>query len=187
VKIAVVAHHSRFSNSLVTEFADKVFIDFGNRGALWNHRRALRWAMGQEDRVWIVEDDAIPCTDFIEALQEVVDDFPDNLVSAYLGTGRPVMFQEVIPKMLEQDPEFVMFPYLLHGICYSLPSKDVPRVVEWLDKIPVNVPVDLEIGLAYAGNVVYPIPSLVDHKDEARVELSTVPNNVVRKAWRFKG
>lgn len=90
--IAIVAHHSRrtMAEELASKLeADIVFMDEHSAGANSNHLRALRWAAEQSDRVIIIEEDALPVEGFRDKAQDWLARFPDDMLSFYLGTGRP--------------------------------------------------------------------------------------------------
>lgn len=75
----------------------------GDHGANWNHRRAIVWAAEQTCRVVVLEDDALPVHGFTEKITEWLTRFPDDMLSFYLGTGRPPQYQkEIAARMIEQ-------------------------------------------------------------------------------------
>ena len=75
----------------------------GDHGANWNHRRAIVWAAEQTCRVVVFEDDALPVHGFTEKITEWLTRFPDDMLSFYLGTGRPSQYQkEIAARMIEQ-------------------------------------------------------------------------------------
>ncbi|MEN8470171.1 hypothetical protein AAH476_37120, partial [Enterobacter cloacae subsp. cloacae] len=91
IKFVVVGHVSRIVHAqrLAALLDAHLLIDDGNHGANWNHRRALEWAAEQTCRVVVLEDDAIPVPGFIEKVTDWLARCPDDLMSFYLGTGRP--------------------------------------------------------------------------------------------------
>ena len=75
----------------------------GDHGANWNHRRAIVWAAERTCRVVVLEDDALPVHGFTEKITEWLTRFPDDMLSFYLGTGRPPQYQkEIAARMIEQ-------------------------------------------------------------------------------------
>jgi len=182
--IACVAHHARLESPTIRQ-ADAVFIDHGNHGSLWNHRRALEWAADQSERVWIVEDDAILCEGFRDRGADWARRFPDDLISGYLGTGRPPQWQSTIRRRLDAAEasarDFVELPTLIHGVCYSLPTR------ARLALPSARRAADEAIGRAWARRVIYTVPSLADHSDGRSVEIHPdgQPRNEIRRAWRF--
>jgi len=190
VKFAVVGHHSRFAQAimLVNELNAQLFMDEGQHGANWNHRRALDWAASQKCRVVIVEDDARPVPGFIEKVSAWLNDKPDDLISFYLGTGRPPQYQATIAERLiaadKTRDDFITLPQLIHGVCYSVPVAKLADVLTCWDN---SAAADYAVGSAYDGPVVYPCWSLVDHDDGEPVERH--PDGIMRterrRAWRI--
>lgn len=183
--IACVAHHSRLEMSAVNQ-ADVTFIDHGSRGSLWNHRRALEWAAGQSERVWVIEDDAILSDGFRDRADLWADRFPHDLISGYLGTGRPPQWQPTVRREMARADQlgldYIELPALIHGVCYSLPvgaSLDI--------RTDRREAADYVIGRAWGKRVVYTLPSLADHADTTSVEdhPDAQPRVESRRAWRF--
>ncbi|UJB74773.1 hypothetical protein HRV88_07045 [Citrobacter portucalensis] len=190
VKFAVIGHHSRYKqvSRLAELLGDVLLIDSGDHGANWNHRRALEWASWQDCRVVIIEDDALPVSDFVERVSEWLNRFPETLVSFYLGTGRPPQYQmQIAERLIVADKtraDFIMLPRLIHGVCYSVPHQHIERVLSRWDS---GKPADYAVGDAYGGAVVYPCYSLVDHADGEPVERhpDSSPRTERRQAWRL--
>lgn len=190
VKFAVIGHHSRYKqvSRLAELLGDVLLIDSGDHGANWNHRRALEWASWQDCRVVIIEDDALPVSDFVERVSEWLNRFPETLVSFYLGTGRPPQYQmQIAERLIVADKtreDFIMLPRLIHGVCYSVPHQHIERVLSRWDS---GKPADYAVSDAYGGAVVYPCYSLVDHADGEPVERhpDSSPRTERRRAWRL--
>jgi hypothetical protein len=190
IKVVVVGHHSRRQQAchLAHLLDAHLLIDDQDRGANWNHRRAMEWAADQDQRVVVIEDDAIPVSGFTESVCGWLERFPDDLISFYLGTGRPPQYQMAIAgKLINADKErsdFVTLPRLLHGVCYSPPKQAIDKILSRWDFAKAA---DYAVGDAYGGAVIYPCYSLVDHLDEASVEKhpDTTPRTERRKAWRL--
>lgn len=190
VKFVVVGHHSRFASAalLAGELGAHLLIDEGNHGANWNHRRALEWAACQPCRVVVLEDDALPVSGFTELAVDWLARFPDDMLSFYLGTGRPPQYQmQIAERLIIADKaryEFISFPRLIHGVCYSVPPHRISRVLSRWDS---DKPADFAVGDAWGGSVIYPCYSLVDHADGEPVERhpDSAPRTERRRAWRL--
>ncbi|WP_410376938.1 hypothetical protein [Enterobacter sp. CPE_E423] len=190
VKFVVVGHHSRFASAalLAGELGAHLLIDEGNHGANWNHRRALEWAACQPCRVVVLEDDALPVPGFTEKVTDWLVRCPDDLLSFYLGTGRPPQYQmQIAERLIIADKalyEFISFPRLIHGVCYSVPPHRISRVLSRWDS---DKPADFAVGDAWGGSVIYPCYSLVDHADGEPVERhpDSAPRTERRRAWRL--
>ena len=190
IRFVVVGHHSRREKAkLLADLLNAhLLIDDQDRGANWNHRRAMEWAADQDQRVVVIEDDAIPVSGFTDSVSNWLERFPDDLISFYLGTGRPPQYQMTIAGKLitadKQRSDFVTLPRLIHGVCYSPPKKAIDKILNGWSR---SKAADYAVGDAYGGVVIYPCYSLVDHLDEVSVEKhpDNTPRTERRKAWRL--
>lgn len=190
IKFVVVGHHSRKGHAqrLAALLDAHLLIDDGAHGANWNHRRALEWAACQPCRVVVLEDDAMPVPWFAELVVDWLTRFPDDMLSFYLGTGRPPQYQMQIAERLivadKAQADYITLPRLIHGVCYSVPPQHINRVLSRWDS---SKPADYAVGDAYGGAVVYPCYSLVDHADGESVERhpDSAPRTERRRAWRL--
>jgi hypothetical protein len=189
-KLCVVGHHARRkqAEALALSISAHLLIDEGDGGANANHRRALEWAAEQPCRVVVLEDDAMPVPWFAELVVDWLTRFPDDMLSLYLGTGRPPQYQMQIAERLiiadKTQADYITLPRLIHGVCYSVPPQHIERVLSRWDS---SKPADYAVGDAYGGAVVYPCYSLVDHADFESVEChpDSAPRTERRRAWRL--
>lgn len=190
IKFVVVGHYSRRhqAEQLAWSLRAHLLIDEAQHGANWNHRRAIEWASQQNCRVVIMEDDAVPVNGFIDKVSTWLNRFPDDLLSFYLGTGRPPQYQREIAGMLVDADrtcaDYLAMSRLIHGVCYSLPQHKITQLLERWDK---TLAADYAVGGAYGGRVIYPCYSLVDHADLPTVERhpDNEPRKERRRAWRL--
>lgn len=190
ISFVVVGHHSRIHQAerLAQMLNAHLLIDEDLHGANWNHRRAIEWASQQDSRVVILEDDALPVSGFAQKVAEWLSRFPDDLLSFYLGTGRPPQYQKEIAGMLVEsdriNSDYLVMSKLIHGVCYSLPQSRVQQV---LTRWNQTLAADYAVGDAYANRVIYPCYSLVDHADLPTVERhpDNEPRTERRRAWRL--
>ena len=189
--IAIVAHHSRraMANDLASKLeADSIFMDEHSAGANANHLRALSWAAEQSDRVIIIEEDALPVDGFRDKAQDWLARFPDDMLSFYLGTGRPPQYQKEIAGMLVEadrvNADYLVLSKLIHGVCYSPPRGRLARMLNAWNK---TLAADYAVGEAFGGRVIYPCYSLVEHADLSTVEChpDNEPRTERRRAWRL--
>ncbi|RNT45328.1 hypothetical protein [Enterobacter roggenkampii] len=190
VKFVVVGHHSRIDHALclAMRLDAHLLIDYGNHGANWNHRRALEWAAEQTCRVVVLEDDALPVHGFAEKVTYWLARFPDDMLSFYLGTGRPPQYQKEIAGMLVEsdrvNADYLVLSKLIHGVCYSPPQGRLARMLKAWNK---TLAADYAVGEAFGDRVIYPCYSLVDHADLPTVERhpDNEPRTERRRAWRL--
>lgn len=190
VKFVVVGHHSRIDHALclAMRLDAHLLIDYGNHGANWNHRRALEWAAEQTCRVVVLEDDALPVPGFADMVADWLARFPDDMLSFYLGTGRPPQYQKEIAGMLVDadrvSADHLVLSKLIHGVCYSPPQSRLTRMLNAWNK---TLAADYAVGEAFGGRVIYPCYSLVDHADLLTVERhpDNEPRTERRRAWRL--
>ncbi|MDO6406267.1 hypothetical protein [Pantoea phytobeneficialis] len=190
IKFVVVGHHTRSYSAvrLASSIGAHLLIDDECRGANWNHRRAVEWAAQQDCRVVILEDDAKLVDGFLSLVAKWVERFPDDLVSFYLGTGRPPQYQAVIAqRLIEADRhcwDCITLPRLIHGVCYSPPQAALSGILARWDTAK---PADFAVGDAYGAGIIYPYYSLVDHADGSAVEVHPDGEGRAerRRAWRL--
>lgn len=172
------------------------FEDVSHQGALWNHLRALEWAVKQDSRTIIMEDDAIPVDGFMDLAAAWLGLMPDDLVSFYLGKGAPIYRQGEIQRKIHRADNTpgcscISMDTLIHGVCYSVPTEKIPGMLKRIRHTNRHAPADTTIGDAWSMEtcraVVYTLSSLVDHDDgmpcicEHHGRRPTVP----RRAWRL--
>lgn len=147
-------------------------VDYAGEGAFKAHVKALNLAEEIGGRAVVIEDDAIPVVGFVERAEAWHSLIPDAVFSFYLGTGRPSQWQSTVDELVSNarvmDDDYIAMPRLLHGVCYSLPPGAASRILDRLRDYSDGV--DIAIGRAWGKPVVYPLESLVEHRDDGSVE-----------------
>ncbi|WP_430493354.1 hypothetical protein [Enterobacter mori] len=190
IAFVVIGHYLRIEQAqhLAGQLQAHLFIDETGQGANWNHRRAIQWAAEQTCRVVVLEDDALPVEGFTEKVTDWLVRFPDDMLSFYLGTGRPPQYQKEIAEMLVDADrvcgDHIVLSKLIHGVCYSPPQGRLARMLNAWNK---TLAADYAVGEAFGGRVIYPCYSLVDHADLPTVERhpDNEPRTERRRAWRL--
>ena len=175
MKIILVSHPSRVEQvHQLQQHLPIVTTVINSVSAKDGHRQALMHAESMRGRVVIMEDDAIPVRGFMELAEFWCEAHPEDLLSFYLGTSRPRQFQSLVEERMRiadlQGRSELSLPTLIHAVCYSIPAGSVSTVLDRLDKLPLIREADFAIGAAWARSVVYPVESLVQHRDETPVE-----------------
>jgi hypothetical protein len=89
-------------------------------------------------------------TGFTEKVTDWLARCPDDILSFYLGTGRPPQYQmQIAERLIIADKarfEFISFPRLIHGVCYSVPPHRISRVLSRWDS---DKPADFAVGDAW--------------------------------------
>lgn len=199
-RIAVVAHQARREQAekLKTDVgAGLLSIDDGTLGCDRNHRKAWTWlADNADDASWLVvlEDDAVPITDFRDQLDKVLAAASTDIVSLYLGTGFPPHWQnrirQAVAQAETQGASFILGNFI-HGVAICIRTRLVPDMLDYTSKC-TGMAFDRAIQ-QWARDRNHPIaatyPSLVDHHDGP--SLAAHPDggtrNIPRKAHKVGG
>jgi hypothetical protein len=190
--IGIVAHERRTEQAnhlAATVNADKTFWDDGTLKCEGNHLQAWQW-MAEQDAEWgvVLEDDAIPCDDLRNQLDQALAVAPAPIVSLYLGTGLPAHWQPRIQAALRYNPQ----AHWLNGPVISAVGIAIRTELLPL-KLQPNTMIDQAISNWAKLNhhpVAHTVPSLVDHRDDepiqkVRINHEIRTNDIPRKAWQF--
>lgn len=159
-------------------------VDQHSIGCAANHllayRRLLKWSQDYPDEPWVcvLEDDAIPCIDFRDQLEQALAVAPTPLVSLYLGRGRPPMWQKAVSSVImpwDSDPNFLTTHNMLHTVGVAVHTDVLSDLVGFMERVLEDSP-DMESDCVlshfsglYQKPVAYTRPSLVDHADTPSV------------------
>ena len=194
MKVILVSHPSRAHHVHKLQSAlDVVATVVDTVSAKSGHMNALRIASQLDERVAIMEDDAIPVHDFNKLSDWWSERHPDDLLSFYLGTAYPPRYQKSIDQCIanadKNSEASIWLPTLIHGVCYSLPKLGLLGTLRLMEYQASMHGADLSIGAAWARMVCYPIESLVQHRDETSVERHPdgMPRTEPRVARRLAG
>ena len=202
-EVGIVGHPDRRRDHLRLKEMTGGFVqlDDGELGCDRNHLRTWQGVKALLDlqcprkaEGWgvVVEDDAVPIPEFKRQLALALSAAPTPVVSLYLGTGHPSLWQPKIKKATEAAAEvnsaWIVGEHLLHGVGYAM-RQDL--IADMLDEVPTDsrIAIDARITIWLRGNrhlVSYAFPSLVDHLDERSiigVHPDGRPRNRPRHAW----
>lgn len=189
--VIIVGHYTRakWIDQLHKALPNSVaLIDYDNKGSTSAHRSALMFAQMLGERAVIMEDDAIPIVGFLDRVDDWFEWCPNQLISFYLGTNYPPKWQPRVDRALAATPDdHISLTQLIHGVCYSIPPSEIGRVLE---RMPTEHPeADYAVGMGWGREVIYPVESLVEHRDGASVErhYAGAPRTLPRVARKLAG
>ena len=142
----------------------------GNADRVWRQARSA-WGMFSEHADWhvLLQDDAVPCPDFLEGLALALDHVHGPaIVSGYLGQGRlvPARWTTLAGRAEREGASWIRSNTLMWGVCIALRTVDIPLMIDWADR-RAAIPDDMRVsGWAkrFERDVWYTWPSLVDHR-----------------------
>lgn len=190
-RIGIVAHNKRASaahNLMEATGAAFLSLDNGSKGCNGNHRHVLEW-LSTSPTEWVVvlEDDAQPIDDFRTQLDKALTAAPCDIVSLYLGTNYPRLWQRGIQRATTQadqtDSPWLVSEHLLHAVGYCIRTTLVPDLLEALPEMPIDDAIttwarDQEHHIAYTW------PSLCQHQDGESLIGGRPSRNAARRAHR---
>lgn len=216
--IAIVAHEAR--REMAERLAEKVdaalVVWDDGQGPRETHERA--WidllsmiAADHRDKRWgmVIEDDAIPVSDFKATMAAACAVAPFPVVSAYLGRGRPVLWQHQIAQVMAVQCDWLIAPDVFHGVGIGIRADHIDSMIGFVTasrpiKARYTEPLDEAMGRWVRHKdigVAYSHPSLLNHNPdlpsiigEDREPTHTVEVPAVlgahhdtnyRKAWHF--
>lgn len=176
---SIMAHPDRAD--LVSDLQDRLGRDIpiawdtegpasGNSDRVWRTARA-GWRLADPDADWhvLIQDDAVPCPDFLEGLERALEFVPpDATVCPYLGQGgaAPRKWLTLGTLADQRRASFVVSQSLMWGVAICLPVALIPDMIARADTMH-RVPDDMRVAgwtKRRAGEVWYTWPSLVDHR-----------------------
>jgi len=181
MKIGVVAHNSRSSMAFALQEsvgAEFLSLDDGTIGAVANHLfvwQHIGAMVGENEWGIVLEDDAVPVSDFRQQAQAALDAAPQELVSLYLGRQRPADWVDRVSQAVtaasRSDVSWIIGDTMLHAVGIALRGRELIQsmlhvTTSW------RQPMDEAITMwcrHYGHIVAFTWPSLVDHADQETV------------------
>lgn len=198
---AVVAHTARreMAEALAEETGARIFYDDGRAGEQANHARALAWLAAQPTAwVTLLEDDALPCPDYLTVEADGLARAPRrHIVSQYLGTGRwagahPEHHAPRVAALIAhadaRGDAWIKAAPLWHAVGVSMPRGAAKSALPHLGRRPTDQALT-RWAILTGWHVAYTWPSWVDHADTPTVTVHPDgrPRTEPRRAWRVAG
>jgi hypothetical protein len=141
----------------------------GSGDRVWRTARG-GWGLADPAADWhaLIQDDAVPCADFLAGLERALAFVPqDAVVSPYLGTGRnvPIRWEAMARAADTAGACWVRSTKLMWGVCIVVPTAAIPSMIDYADR-RAGAPDDMRVA-GWAEKTGRPVwytwPSLVDH------------------------
>jgi hypothetical protein len=133
----------------------------------------------------VLQDDAIPCTDFYKEVEKIVTD-KDKAYCLYFGNRRNM--QELA--QFAEKKGFIETDWISWGVCIILPTHIIPSLIKYWEDRPDYLRHDDTRISQYLRRIgiktYYPMPSLVDHRHEVKSLMENSEGVKMRKAYKFK-
>jgi len=184
LSIVIMAHPDRahFIPYLQERLGGSVPVVYDERQNIWDTCRRAWLAIDREARYGLViQDDSIVCDDFLKKAHRLLKE--DAVYSFYAGD----LLRTRITRAVRQGAKEVRAGHIYHEIALAMRTKRIEEMVAFCDEREAQD--DHEIDL-YARRecleIIYPIPSLIDHRDteslyrrEYNVEMRPKPRRAV--------
>jgi hypothetical protein len=183
IALSIMAHPSRKERAeQLSKELGNIPISFDNgNGIWWNRKNAMSMYSPDDDFICVLQDDAIPCKDFINKLHEIVKD--KKAYSLYFGNRKAT--RQLAEKALKDGG--VELTWLSWGVAIVLPTNIIPELIKYGDKLKkYDKHDDTKISkyLKKIGMMIYfPMPSIVDHDFHERSLMQIDTGE--RKAYKF--
>lgn len=154
---------------------------------IWDNRvNAMLSYEDDADFHCVLQDDAIPCTDFYNEVKKVVVD-KNKAYSLYFGNRK-----NMISTAKQADINGgIDMKWVSWGVAIVLPTRIIVDLIKyWEDRKELIRHDDTRIAkyLEKIGMIThYPMPSLVDHRHELKSLMESNEGIKIRKAYKFKG
>lgn len=192
LSISIMAHESRerYFNYLREKLGDVPFsidkIGEENIGIWENCKRSWKLYDKNADYHVVIQDDAIIGNDFINKAIKEIEAHPGNAFSFYFGNRK--RFKETAEKADKQNG--ITMHWLSWGVAICLPVNQIEKMIKYCDKLPERLKKHDDTMIAnflksIKMPVWYPMPSLVDHRNEDTLMNSDLEGG--RKAYKFIG
>lgn len=175
MSLQVMADHRR--DDLVEDLVRRLGV--GEERVTWD-RQEDRWDTGRRameaydpEATWhcVIQDDALPCRDFIAGMQLALDHVPaQSIVQPYVGTRRPLQgyVSDAVERAEAEGASWIVMRALMWGVAIIVPTWCIPAMLPWCDR-RAYPNYDKKVGQFFYSKLLWPTfythPSLVDHRE----------------------
>lgn len=192
--IGIVAHHARADAAHALQeqvHAAYLHMDDGTVGCEGSHRKAWTYLAGtQSDWCVVLEDDALPVEGFTQQVEQALTASPCNIVSLYLGQGRPPQWQARVSQAIHaaelDDACWIVGRRLLHGVAVAIRTHLIPSMLDHITSSTRPIDFAIKDWAVEAGHdIAFTQPSLVNHADgPTLIQRDDSARTETRTAWR---
>lgn len=197
LSVSIMAHpqRARFVEELQEQLPDATVV-WDQKNDRWDtgRRSLLAFDPGATHHV-VVQDDAIPCKDFLAGVERITQLVPNNPISLYTGRTRPFgqQVQKAARTARAKRLKWIVLDGLFWGVGVVLPVPLLQEMVRFHDTANVQIKnYDSKMSFYFIQKGIttyYTQPSLVNHRDLADGNPSLVPGRFAagRVAHNFIG
>ena len=173
ISFTIMAHpkRSEWVNRLVEQTGITTIV-WDTQNDVWEtgKRSLLSFNVNAEYHV-IIQDDCLPCSNFVNICKSALEYAEGKPVGLYVGKPRPYrhIIEPAISYAYHNGYSWLEMEPMLWGQGMALPTIDIPSIVEWGDSNPVQNRYDMRVSRYYQHQdrrALFTVPSLVDHRRE---------------------
>ena len=156
-------------------FVEELLEQLGDVEVVWD-RRGDRWDTGRRALLahsgeWglTIQDDAIPCQDFLAGAEKALTAAGERPVAFYTGQPRPwrSVIGPAIARARREGSAWLEMEGPWWGVALAIPTSHIPDLIAWCDKRTEIENYDRRISRFYHHLGIqcwYSVPSLVEHR-----------------------
>lgn len=188
ISTVVAAHPSReeMVTFLLQDLGQQVGVIWDEKEDIWDtHQRAWEAVDRNATHGLVLQDDAIPCIDFLDGAQRALDYYSDKVVSFYFGnaSNHPKIMRAV-QRAEEAEASWIFSTGTWWGPAIAIPTDQIDQMLTFCKGRRESYDRRLAIWCGVTERIVYYTwPSLVEHFDAP--SLVNPGRRPGRKAMRF--
>jgi len=138
-------------------------IDDGSLGIWENCKRAWRLHDKNSEFSLVVQDDAIICENFLKKAEKILKE--DAVYSFYLGRPR---YYESVKFVKENGLKEIVTRHIGNEVALAMRTERIANMIDFCDRHGADRDTWINNWAKARGlKIIYPMPSLIDHRDEA--------------------